>query len=317
MDRSDRADGRLSPLGLLDLVVVYVVWGSTFLAMRIGVRPGSGFAPWLFGGTRVLAAGVLLVLLAWALRRPLGVSRKEGWALVASGNLIWVSGHGLLLWAEQFADSGYAALFIASFPIWAALYDAVLDRRPPSWLLGAALAVGFLGIVLLMVPGLGAPRHPPLVFAALVAAPVAWAAGFTLQKRRAPGVSAFTSSAYQHLAAVPLFLLLGWVLGEPRPDPTRGAWLAWGYLVLFGSVLAFTAAHGALRLLPTRIAMTYGYVNPVVAVVLGHLVLAEPVPMASVAGAALVLIGVYGVFRDRHAGTAVRGTPRTVREPPT
>lgn len=299
---------RLEPGALASLGIVYLVWGSTFLAMRIGVRPGSGFPPWWMGASRIAAAMILLLLLVWLRRSRFRFDRRTTWAMLGSGVLIWVGGHGLLLWAEQWAASGYTSLFIAGFPLLAALYDAVLDRRAPTLLLIAALVVGLVGIGFLVRPNLGADATlSPLVMLALLTAPVAWSAGFTIQKRLVRDVSPFALATYQHAAAVPLFVVIALAVGEPRPDPQPDAWLAWGYLVVFGSVIAFSAAVHALDRLPPRIAMTYGYVNPVVAVTLGHLVLNETVDRTTLAGAALVLVGVYGVFRDqRNARRAER-----------
>lgn len=291
-------DARTLPY--LSLGIVYVVWSSTFLAMRIGVRPGSGFEPWVFGGTRVLAGGALLLVVAFLLGRRLRIPRSAIVPLMVSGNLIWITGHGFLLWAEQWADSGYTGLFIAAFPILAAVYDAVLDRRPPSWLVVAGLLGGFAGIVLLMAPEwTKAEGLQPIVLAALAIAPVAWAAGFTVQRRMVRNVPALTASGYQHLFSVPVYGLLFLAAGEPIPDPSPDALWAWVYLVVFGSAIAYSAAVHALNNLPPRIAMTYGYVNPVFAVVLGHIVLNEPVSGIMVLGGALVLVGVYLVFRDR------------------
>ena len=288
---------RLPAVGLFDLFLVYLVWGSTFLAMRVGVRPGSGVGPWWFGGTRVLVAGVLLVLVAWLARRRLRVPRAEWGPLVAAGILIWVGGHGLLLVAETQADSGYTALFIASFPLWAALYDALLDRRAPSGRTVAALVVGLAGIGLLSYPNMGGGGLPAGIMLALFAAPIAWAAGFTLQRRRVREAGTFIGTAVQHLGAVPVFFVVALVVREPVPAPATDAALAWVYLVVFGSIAAYTAAVHAQRVLPARIAETYAYVNPVVALALGHLLLDEPVASLSVVGAALVLLGVWGVFQ--------------------
>ncbi len=292
------AGGRLPPLGLANLVIVYVVWSTTFLAMRIGVRPGSGVEPWVFGGTRVLAGGLLLVVAALLVRQRLRLPRRELWALWASGILIWGTGHGFLLWAEQWTDSGYTGLFIAVFPILGALYSAALDRRPPSLVLMASLVVGFAGIVVLTGPRMeGADALDPLVIAALLFAPVGWAAGWVLQRRVVREAKAFASSAHQHLAAAPVFLAMSWLSGEPTPDPTRAVVVAWSYLVVFGSVVAYSAAVYALHHLPTPVAMTYGYVTPVFTVVVGHFVLEEALSWWLLLGAALVLAGVYGVFR--------------------
>lgn len=293
----------------LSLASVYVVWSTTFLAMRIGVREGSGFAPWIFAGTRVLAGGVILVILALAINRTIKVPRRKLWALILSGNLIWVMGHGFLLWAEQWADSGYTALFVAAFPILGAVYDAALDRRWPSAAVIIGLTVGFGGIVFLMAPELGdAGTLTPLVLAALVFAPIALAAGFTIQRRRATGIPAVTGAAIQHLAAVPTFLLLSLITREPRIDAAPDAWWAWAYLVVFGSIVGYLAVVHALHALPPRIAMTYGYVNPVFSLAVGHLVLNEVIRPSMILGAVLVLFGVYLVFQERVAHATPRGT---------
>lgn len=300
--------GPLAPLALFDLVLVYLIWGSTFLAMRVGVRTGSGVDPWLFGGTRVLAAGLLLLGIAALLGRSIRLRRRDLVHLGIAGILIWVGGHGLLLVAVTQADSGYTALFIASFPIWAAFYDAVLDRRIPTPRLIGALFLGFAGIVVLSLPNLDADAGlSPWIMAALIVAPLTWAAGFTLQRRRVHDIGAFEGSAYQHLAAAPVFFALALFTGESRPDPTTDATIAWVYLVVAGSLVAYSAAVYAVHHLPARIGETYAYVNPVVAMVLGHLILSEVVGTHALIGAALVLLGVWGVFHGQ--GRRTRAAP--------
>lgn len=308
--QDDPPGDRLQPLAVIDLVLVYLVWGSTFLAMRIGVGPGSGVDPWLFGGSRVLVAGLLLLVIAVALKRRIRFPRRDLWTLATAGILIWVGGHGLLLFAVTQADSGYTALFIASFPIWAALYDALLDRRVPGPRLVGALFLGFAGIVVLSLPNLRADAAlSPWIMAALLVAPLTWAAGFTLQRRRLKGLGAVEGSAYQHLAAAPVFFVAAFFLRESFPAPTLDASLAWLYLVVFGSLVAYSAAVYAVQHLPARIAETYAYVNPVVAMVLGHLILKEVVGSHALVGAGLVLLGVWGVFHEegRRTRTAPSG----------
>lgn len=286
--------------GLLHLLVVYVVWGSTYLAIRVAVREGAGFTPFTLGASRLLVAGV--VLLGWGAlqRNRLRPTRQELWVLAGSGLLLWVGGNGLVMWAEQRADSGFTALLVGSSPLWVALIESFLDRRPPSWLLAGSLLLGFAGQGLLMAPALmtGVRADAWTVVTALLAT-ICWGVGSIVQRRRPIGLAAPVSSAYQQLLGGAGFVLLALLAHEPWPRPTPPAWWAWWYLLAFGSLLAFTSYVIALRLLPLSIVMTYAYVNPVIAVGLGWLILHESVTGWTIGGAALVLLGLAGVFRDR------------------
>ncbi len=288
-------------IGLAYLVVVYLVWGSTYLAIRIAVGGETGFPPFMMSGGRVLVAGLILLLWSVARGQRVRLSRDEMAVLAASGLLLWVGGNGLVVWAEQRADSGYAALLVSSTPIWVAIMESALDRRPPTLLLATSLLVGLGGVGLLTAPALltGGQADPASALA-LVLASVAWGAGSLLQHRRPVGVGPLASSAYQHLAGSLGFLVLIALAREPLPTPTAEATLAWGYLIVFGSLLGFTSFVQALRLLPANIAMTYAYVNPAIAVALGALILREPVTAWTAAGMAGVLLGVAGVFHDRY-----------------
>ncbi len=286
--------------GLANLFVVYIVWGSTYLAIRIAVREGSGFPPFAMGASRIVLAGVILLLWAKFTRRRLRLSRNELSVLVASGELLWAGGNGLLIWAEQRIHSAYAALLIGSTPIWGASIEAVIDRRAPSALLISSLVTAFLGIGLLSFPILSAGATADLLgVLALLCAAFCWASGSILQNRRKVETGARVSSGYQQLFGGLSLAVLMLISGEPTPHPTAHAWWAWGYLVVFGSLLAFTSFIHAIHSLLAGLVFTYAYVNPVIAVFLGWLVLDEPVTAWTIGGAALVLMGVAGVFRDR------------------
>ena len=286
--------------GLFYLFVVYIVWGSTYLAIRVAVREGAGFPPFTMGSLRMLVAGVLLLLWAASSRRRIRLSRREFAVLAGSGLLLWLGGNGLVMWAEQRAVSNLAAPIVGSTPIWVALIEAILDRKAPSLRLVASLLVGFSGIVVLSAPLLtSGVRADVLSVVALSLAAFSWGCGTILQSRNPVALSPRVSSGYQQLFAGLGFTVVAFVLREPRPTPIPEAWWAWGYLVVFGSVLAFTSFVQTLRLLPISIAMTYAYVNPVIAVILGWLILREPITIWTVSGAALVLLGVAGVFQER------------------
>lgn len=283
------------------LLLVYLVWGSTYLAIRIAVREGSGFPPFTMTGMRTVAAGGLLLLWTAATGQRVRLSRREMLTLAASGGLLWTGGNGLVVWAEQWAASGYAALVVASAPIWAALLESLFERKLPTALLVGALLVGLAGVGLLSVPAdaAGAPLEVASLVALLLAA-LTWSVGSVLQRRHPVGVSPLVSAGYQMLFGSVGLLLAALLTGEPRPTPTPEAWLAWAYLLGVGSLVGFTAYVQALHRLPMAIAMTYAYVNPVIAVALGWLILGESITLWTVSGMALVLLGVAGVFRDRY-----------------
>jgi len=142
--------------------------------------------------------------------------------------------------------------------------------------------------------------------AALILAVMSWGIGSIIQKRNPVSTAAEVSSGYQLLFGSVALLGAAALSGEPRPTPTPHAILAWAYLVIFGSVLAFTSFVKALRLLPTHVVMTYAYVNPVIAVILGWFILREPITRWTIAGSALVILGVAGVFHEQRLMTARR-----------
>jgi len=288
-------------VGLFHLFVIYIIWGSTFLAIRVAVREGAGFPPFIMGATRILFAGSLLLLGAALTRQRLKLSKHELTVLVLSGTLLWVGGNGLVNWAEQRADSGYAALLLATTPIWVAVIEALLDRKMPSNLLVAALLTGFAGIGLLTAPVLKNGTQADLLSVlALIIASVSWGVGMLYQRRRPVALNPFVSSGYQQIFGGLAFAVISILLGEPRPTPSAEAWWSWGYLVVFGSIFAFTSFLTAIRLLPTSIVTTYAYVNPVIAVFLGWLILHESIGVWTISGTLLVLLGVAGVFRNQN-----------------
>ena len=289
---------KITPAGLINLFIVYFVWGSTYLAIRIGIRSGSGFQPFWFGGLRVLVAGAILLLFAVIRGKDIRPNKMDLKVLIASGFLLWIGGNGLVVLAEQRIDSGIAALIVASTPIWVALFESILDKRVPSLLLIGSLVVGFGGILVLSLPLIiSGVRADILSILAVLLASFSWSSGLVLQSRQPVSLSRGVSSAYQQLFGGVFFALIALLVREPLPTPTTEAWLAWGYLVLFGSILAFTAFVSAIQMLPTSLVTTYAYVNPVIAVLLGWLILREPVTPWTIFGGLFVLVGVTGIFR--------------------
>ncbi|MFN2371030.1 MAG: EamA family transporter [Candidatus Krumholzibacteriia bacterium] len=290
----------LDRVGLLNLLVVYVVWGSTYLAIRVAVREGAGFPPFFMAMMRVAVASAFL--LGWARLKGerLRLTRAEFLLLAGSGVLLWVGGNGLVTWAEMRASSGLAALLVAAMPIWGELISMVVDRRPPSARMGGAILLGFVGVGLLTWPILRTGvRADVLAVVALLLAPLFWAMGSIWYQRRRTDLSTRAVSGWQQLLGGAGFLVVVLLRREPLPAPTGEAWLAWLYLTVFGSVIAFTSYMTTLRRLPYRIVVTYAYANPVIAVLLGWLILGEAVTAWTLAGAALVVTGVAGIFNNR------------------
>ena len=303
---------KVTPAGLIHLFIVYFVWGSTYLAIRIGIRDGAGFEPFWFGGMRVFTAGI--ILLGWGLIRGKEIrpSKKDLLILMGSGFLLWIGGNGLVVWAEQQVNSGIAALVVATIPIWVAFLDSILDSRIPTLPVILSLIVGFSGILILSLPVLTSGiRADLLSILALLLASFSWSAGLVLQTRHPVAFSRGISSGYQQFFGGIFFAVIALIVREPLPTPTTQAWLAWGYLVIFGSVIAFTSFVTALQILPTRLVTTYSYVNPVIAVLLGWLILSEPITYWTIAGGVLVLIGVTGIYWANRGskGLETRGQP--------
>ena len=286
--------------GLAHLLIVYVVWGSTYLAIRIAVREGSGFPPFYMAGTRIIIASCILFLLCKVRGKSLKPTKRDWYVFAASGVLLWFGGNGLVSWAEMRAASGYAAILVGSQPLYTMSLESVIDRRRPTWRMIAALVVGLTGIVVLNYQVLQNPTRDQIAPAiALCCAVILWGTGMVLQKRKPVSLSGEANSAYQLLFGSLALLLAAVITREPKPAPTTEALLAWAYLIVFGSVIAFTSFVKALQMLPMSIVITYGYVNPVIAVLLGAIFISEPITRYTVAGSALTLLGVAGVFHEQ------------------
>jgi len=286
--------------GLLNLFVVYIVWGSTYLAIRVAVREGAGWGPFWLGAARVLAAAAILFLINALRGKRLKPSRGELGILAATGLLLWVGGNGAVNWAEQRIDSSLAALVVGSTPIFVALIEGLIDRRAPSWRFVGSLVLGFSGLAVLTVPTLeGGVSADFLGVAAVVFATISWGVGSILLNRRPARLDVIVVSGWQQLIGGIGFVTIALGVRETVPRPTPEAWAAWAYLVVFGSLLAFTCFVFALKRLPTAVVMTYAYVNPVIAVFLGWFILSEPITVYTLVGMVLIVLGVLGVFREK------------------
>jgi drug/metabolite transporter (DMT)-like permease len=275
---------------LIAYLLVCVVWGSTYLAIRIGVKD---LPPVLFAGSRFLIAGLLLatIVVLTGDRLPM---RWRDWRIHGiTGILLLMGGNAVVVWAEQFVESGPASVFIAAVPLWAAFFDAVVPGSTTvfTWRVGVGLALGFLGSALLagVTPGeiLSSDFKGPI---ALTLASASWALGTVYSKRNKTEASPFAASAMQMIVGGTVIMALGFVLGEgPAWRFEVRPMLALTYLIVFGSIVGYTAYAYALRYASATVVGTYAYVNPVVAVLLGWLVLREAITLRILAAMVLIL----------------------------
>lgn len=296
---------KLSVAGLVHLSIVYVLWGSTYLAIRIAVQEGSGFPPMIMSATRVFCGSIILIGLAKIFYKDsLKINRNEFLVLFISGIALWFGGNGLVAIAETNINSGYAALIIACTPIWVAVIESYLDKKTPSFFLFGSLFLSILGITVLNWPAISTYDTTDLWSTfLLIFAGLSWGAGSIYQKRKELKISPEVSSAYQQIFGGVVLFIASFVLSEPNISPSFTSWLAWAYLIIFGSVIAFTSFIKALKLLPANIVFTYAFINPVVAVLLGLIVLNEPITIWTLVGSPLILIGVFGVFKEKNYRT--------------
>ena len=291
---------RLDRTGLAHLSVVYLVWGSTYLAIRIAVREGSGFPPFTMAFFRVTAASAILLIWARLRRERIRLSLMELGLLASTGVLLWVGGNGLVNWGETQVSSGLAALLVSTMPVWAECVVCLVDRHFPGWKMVGSVLLGFLGVGFLSWPVLRQGTTADiLAIIALLLAPLSWAAGSIWLQRRKLDLSDRAISGWQQLLGAVALLTIAMLRHEPMPTPTGESWMAWGYLMLFGSVICFTSYMTTLRLLPYQVVMTYAYVNPVIAVFLGWLILRENITGWTIAGAILIISSVVGIFQNR------------------
>ena len=285
----------------MHLLIVYIVWGSTYLGIRVAVQEGSGFPPMIMSATRVFAGSLILVALArFIQKQSLRLTKEEWIVLSVSGLALWWGGNGLLAIAEMTVPSGYAALIISCTPIWVAIIESILDKKRPSVFLVISLLIGVAGIAVLNWPAIIAGNLNDLKgLFLLIIAGLSWGAGSIYQKRKNIHTTPEISSAVQQFTGGIALLITSFIISEPTMNPVPSAWWAWGYLIIFGSVIAFTSFVKALKLLPPNIVFTYAFVNPVVAIVLGFIILGEPITPWTFAGATLVLVGVLCVFKEQ------------------
>jgi drug/metabolite transporter (DMT)-like permease len=283
----------------LALGIVYVVWGSTYLAIRVAVET---MPPLLMGAGRFLTAGVLLYAIARFRGAPSvrSMSRKQLGASWLVGSLLVAGGNGVVNVAEQYIPSSLAALVISSVPLWVVVMRRVTGERVPVLTL-ASVGVGFCGVALLLLPGGATDNTKPIGFVLVVFAAFSWALGSFSSRRMPLHGDALLSTSVQMAGGGLTMLVLGLALGETGDlHPARfsaDSLLAFAYLIFIGSLVAYTAYVWLLQNAPISKVTTYAYVNPVVAIFLGWSILSEKVTATTLIGAAVIISSVAVTVR--------------------
>ena len=294
---------RPSPARLVAaFAAVYLIWGSTYLAIRYAVET---IPPLLMMGMRHVTAGALLY--TWAWWRGVSIPRLRDWLYPALvGTLLFLGGHGSLAWAETQVPSGIAALLVATLPMWIVVLARVwgTERKLGGRTVGG-LALGFVGVAVLFAPD--ALQHTGKMnvigAGAVLLGTFIWAAGTIYMRNVKMPASPLLSSAMQMLAGGVSLLITAALTGEAGrfhlAAVTTRSWLAVIYLVAFGSITAFTAYTWLHTVAPPSRVSTYAYVNPVVAVLVGWALAAEPIGLFTLVAMVIILLGVALVNAER------------------
>lgn len=283
-------------------LAIYVLWGTTFLAIRIAVHE---VPPLFAAGVRFFIAGVLLYGFM-RLRGTAMPTRLEWKNLAIIGLVMFVAEYGPLFWAEKYLTSGLTSILAATIPlITIALEMLVFHIQPFRWSVLGATLLGFFGVGVLVLPGSGGNVALVPCIAVLLGS-VGWALGSVLQRRmKMPASRPLTSGGAMMLGGAGLLVLSG-MFGELHPFPhvSMRAALALGYLITCGSLLAFTAFVWLLARMPASKISSYAYVNPVVAVALGYFIAKEQVTGRTLVGAVIVLVSVFLILRTNRPAKA-------------
>jgi drug/metabolite transporter (DMT)-like permease len=285
---------------VLAFLAIYLIWGSTYLAIRWAV---DSIPPLLMMALRCGAAGAILAV--WgAIVSPASIDRRHWRSAFVAGALLFLFCHGSLAWAEQRVASGEASLLAATTPLWMTVIDWRWGaRRRPGWIGVAGLAIGFAGVALLVAPGWRSmPAADRLASTAIVAGALSWAAG-SIYGRRAPlPADVRLATGLQLVAGCVWLLAASAAAGEWRTlaPPTAASITALAYLVVFGSVVAFTAYVWLMRVVPASRVVTHAYINPLVAVGIGAAFAGEGLTAGTVVAALTIVAGVMLAMVDRY-----------------
>jgi drug/metabolite transporter (DMT)-like permease len=304
----------------LAILILYVVWGSTYLGIRIAVE---SIPPFTMAATRFTIAGFVMLSVVALVRRsafklPSKAELRDSFIV---GALLMGGGMGAVAWGEQTVPSGIAALLIAMMPVWIAIFGRVFlhERLPFAAALG--IGVGMAGVAILVWPSIVVDRSlDPAGIVALLISPICWAAGSVFAAHRATlPRDPFVTTGLQMLSGALVLGVAAIVVGEPGrvrlDDIDSNSLIALAYLTAIGSLVAFTAYAWVLRHAPLPLIATYAFVNPVVAVVLGAVVLGEVVTPLQVVAGAVIVVGVALIILSRSRMASPAEEPASARLP--
>ena len=293
---------------LTALWTVYLVWGSTYVAIKLSVETLPAF---LSAGARFLLAGALLAVILTATGRSIRVSRRELAASALLGLSLLALGVGMVTLAETRIDSSIAAMIAGSVPLQVILLRT-LARERVALATRLSVLVGLAGLALVVVPG-GSGASSAIGLVVALGASISWSLGSFFGHRLPLPRDGFVATTWEMLSAGVFLLLLGLVAGEPWSMDAAGftfqSIAAWLYLAVFGSLIGFTAYAWLLRNAPISKVVTHQYVNPLVAIALGALLLDEQLTLAVAAGAALIVGSVFVAVRSENAAARKRRSP--------
>lgn len=276
---------------------ICIVWGTTYLAIRIGV---SELPPMLFAGLRWIIAGAMLTILLNLRGYPFPKFEELKHLAVVGIALIGIA-NGLVVVAEQWIPSGLTALILSTLPFWIVGSESLLPKGPKiNWFIISGLFLGTSGVVLIFAKDLNVAieLNTFLGGLCLVGAVVSWSVGSIYWKYKPTNVRPLMGASVQMLIAGILQTILGFILGEQSSFTlTQNGFLALGYLILFGSILGYASYIYSVTNLPLSLVSTYAYINPVIAIILGWYFLDEPLTVTVFIAAGLILIGVALVKR--------------------
>jgi drug/metabolite transporter (DMT)-like permease len=297
---------------------IYIIWGTTYLAIRLAVET---IPPFFMAGTRFLIAGIITFVILRA--RGIPIPKRFHWrSVVIIGAFLVVGGNGLVTWSEQQIPSGIAALVVATVPMWITLFGWLIYRGArPSKQIVIGLAFGFIGIGLLIGPGqlLGTATFDLPSMLVLLLAPILWSFGSLYSRQANLPDNIFMSTAMEMLAGGVLLLIAGLLTGEAADlnvaKISRQSIVAMLYLTVFGSIIALTAYVWLLKTVHPSRAATYTYVNPIIAIFLGWLVLSEPLTPLMILAVVIILLAVVMItaHREKQTVSQIEPSPSTIQ----
>lgn len=290
------------------LIAIYLVWGASYLATKITLSGPEAVTAIQLQSSRMWCASLLLGVVAFVRRgRPRSLSRSDLGLCAASGLLMWVLGNGLATLASHYAASSFIVMALGAIPLWICLLDLLIDRKLPSLHVALGLVLGLCGLFLVVLPTLIesrqaviAPGYAELTVGILIAAGISWSLGTIVQRPLMRRLAPEWAGALQMQCAALVLTGLSVQEGAPLPGvPALQQWLGFGFLVVFASVIGLTSYIRVIGSFSPVIASTFAYVNPIVGVLLGWLILSEEIAPLSMLGLLLVLISIAVILRRR------------------